>query len=75
MAAFARHVVADPATRIALPEIALGLIPGAGGTVSLTRRCGRQRTAALALTGREIDAQTALAWGLVDEVAPRRRTA
>ncbi len=68
MAAFARRVVAHRATRIALPEIALGLIPGAGGTVSLTRRCGRQRTAALALTGREIDAETALDWGLVDEL-------
>lgn len=68
MAAFARRVVADPATRIALPEISLGLIPGAGGTVSITRRCGRQRTAALALTGLEITATTALDWGLVDEI-------
>lgn len=68
MAAFARRVVADPATRFALPEIGLGLIPGAGGTVSITRRCGRQRTAALALTGREITAATALDWRLVDEL-------
>jgi len=43
-------------------------IPGAGGTVSLTRRIGRQRTAALALTGRTIDASTALDWDLVDEL-------
>lgn len=69
MAAFARRVLADPATRIALPEIAIGLIPGAGGTVSITHRCGRQRAAALALTGREISAQTAVDWGLVDELA------
>ena len=71
MAAFARTVVADPGTRIALPEVGLGLIPGAGGTVSVTRRIGRQRTAALALCGRELDAATALAWGLVDQVSPR----
>jgi len=68
MAAFAGRVVAHPDTRIALPEIDLGLIPGAGGTVSMPRRIGRQRTAALGLTGRVIDAPTALAWGLIDEI-------
>ena len=46
----------------------MGLIPGAGGTVSLVRRIGRHRTTGLALTGRVIDAPTARAWGLVDEV-------
>lgn len=78
MAAFAAHVVADADTAIALPEVALGLIPGAGGTASLPRRIGRQRTAALALTGRTLDAVTALQWGLVDEIvdtsSDRRRT-
>jgi enoyl-CoA hydratase/carnithine racemase len=69
MAAFAGHVVAHPATVFGLPEIGLGLIPGAGGTVSLTRRIGRQRTAALGLTGRSIDAPTALRWGLIDAVS------
>ena len=68
MAAFAGTVVADPLTEIGLPEITLGLIPGAGGTVSLTARIGRQRTAALALSGRRIDAGTAQTWGLVDRV-------
>lgn len=68
MAAFAGRVVADPATRIGLPEVGLGLIPGAGGTASITRRVGRQRTAALALAVDTIDAETALDWGLVDEV-------
>ncbi len=66
--AFAGRVVAAPDTTIALPELALGLIPGAGGTYSLPRRIGRQRTAWLALSGRPIDAHTALGWGLVDEV-------
>lgn len=69
--AFAGRVVADPATRLALPEVGLGLIPGAGGTVSLPRRIGRHRTAWLALTGRTIDAATARSWGLVDEVDER----
>jgi enoyl-CoA hydratase/carnithine racemase len=66
--AFAGRVVAAPDTRIALPELALGLVPGAGGIVSLPRRIGRHRTAWLALTGTPIDAPTALAWGLVDAI-------
>jgi enoyl-CoA hydratase/carnithine racemase len=66
--AFADRVVAASDTRIALPELGLGLIPGAGGTVSLPRRIGRHRTAWLALSGAAIDATTALGWGLVDEV-------
>ena len=69
LAAFADHIVAHPETAIALPEISLGLIPGAGGTVSITRRIGRHRTAALALTGQTIGADTALRWGLVDTIA------
>jgi enoyl-CoA hydratase/carnithine racemase len=66
--AFADRVVARPDTRIALPEVRLGLIPGAGGTVSLPRRIGRHRTAYLALSGSTIDAGTAMAWGLVDAI-------
>ncbi len=67
--AFAGFVSARPDTRIWLPELRMGLIPGAGGTVSLTRRIGRQRTAWLALTGSTLDASTALGWGLVDELS------
>jgi enoyl-CoA hydratase/carnithine racemase len=66
--ALAGHIVAAPDTRIRLPEVAMGLIPGAGGTASLPRRIGRHRTAWLALGGGWIDAATALAWGLVDIV-------
>ena len=68
MAAFCGRVSADPQTRMGLPELELGLIPGAGGTVSITRRIGRWRTAYLFLTGALIDARQALQWGLVDEV-------
>jgi hypothetical protein len=67
--AYARRVVAAPDTRIRLPELAMGLIPGAGGTGSLPRRIGRWRTLFLALSGDFIDAGTALSWGLLDEIA------
>lgn len=66
--AFASRVVADPDTTFLLPELAMGLIPGAGGTVSLPRRIGARRTEELALSGESIDAATALDWGLVDEL-------
>lgn len=68
LAAYAETVVARPDTFVQLPEVAMGLIPGAGGTVSLPRRIGRQRTALLALTGRRLDATSAREWGLVDRV-------
>jgi enoyl-CoA hydratase/carnithine racemase len=67
--AFAVHVVAAPGTTFRLPEIGMGLIPGAGGTVSIPRRIGRWRTLYLALAGTALDAETALAWGLVDRLA------
>lgn len=66
--AFAGRIVAAPDTRLRLPEVAMGLIPGAGGCVSIPRRVGRQRTALMAITGMEVDAKTALEWGLVDEI-------
>lgn len=69
LSAFAGHVVADPGTTFRLPEVAMGLIPGAGGTVSITRRIGSQETARLAILGQEIDAPEALRLGLVDEIA------
>jgi hypothetical protein len=65
---FAGQVIAAPGTTFTLPELRMGLIPGAGGTVGITRRIGRQRTAWLALTSATLDVATALAWGLVDEI-------
>ncbi|OBI41887.1 enoyl-CoA hydratase/isomerase family protein [Mycobacterium colombiense] len=67
MAAFCGWVSARDDAVFGLPELALGLLPGAGGTVSVTRRIGRWRTAYLVLSGRTVDAATATAWGLVDE--------
>jgi len=66
--AFARHVAAQRDAWFWLPEVAMGLVPGAGGSVSIPRRIGRQRTAHMALSGARIDAETALAWGLIDEI-------
>jgi enoyl-CoA hydratase/carnithine racemase len=66
MAAFCGWVQAAPDSVFGLPELSLGLIPGAGGTVSVTRRIGRWRTAYLVLSGRTVDTDTALAWGLAD---------
>ncbi|CAN5412024.1 enoyl-CoA hydratase/isomerase family protein [soil metagenome] len=68
MAAFCGRVTCAPGATLGLPELALGLIPGAGGTVSITRRIGRWRTAYLVLSGAVIDPETALTWGLVDAV-------
>jgi len=73
--AFAARVVASPDAFFQLPEVAMGLVPGAGGTASIPRRIGRQRTAWLALAGERVDAQTALGWGLVDEVREHRSDA
>ena len=68
--AFAGHLVAR-GDLLALPEVGFGLVPGAGGTVSIPRRIGRHRAALLGLSGQRIDAALALEWGLVDElVAP-----
>ncbi|MEO9326689.1 enoyl-CoA hydratase/isomerase family protein [Gordonia aurantiaca] len=66
--AFAGRIVAAPDTRIRLPEVSMGLIPGAGGTASVSRRIGRWRALYLFVTGAEIGAEQALRWGLVDEV-------
>ena len=68
LAAFCHRVTAAPDSRFRLPETRMGLMPGAGGTVSVPARIGRQRTLEWLLNGLEIDATTALDWGLVDEI-------
>jgi enoyl-CoA hydratase/carnithine racemase len=68
MAAFCGWIEARDDSVFGLPELTLGLIPGAGGTVSVTRRIGRWRTAYLVLSGRTVGADTALDWGLVDAI-------
>jgi enoyl-CoA hydratase/carnithine racemase len=68
--AAAARVVAQEGAVFRLPEVAMGLIPGAGGTATIPRRIGRHRAAYMALSGAEIDLTTALAWGLVDARDP-----
>jgi hypothetical protein len=66
--AFADRLVASSDTIFQLPEVAMGLIPGAGGCVSIPRRIGRQRTAYMAILGERFSADDALAWGLIDAI-------
>lgn len=61
--------LADDA-RVGQPEVLLGLIPGAGGTQRLTRIVGYQRAKEMIFSGRQVDAEEAMAIGLADEVFP-----
>jgi len=60
--------IAARGTRLGLPEIKLGLIPGAGGTQRLPRLVGMQKATAMILSGDPIPAKDALAAGLIDEI-------
>ena len=66
--AFAGRVTATADAFFQLPEVGFGLIPGAGGCVSIPRRIGRQRTAHMAILGEPVTAEDALAWGLIDAI-------
>lgn len=56
--------------KLGQPEVKLGVIPGYGGTQRLARLIGKGRALDLCLTGRTIDADTALQWGLLNDVVP-----
>ncbi len=60
----------DPKTVLGLPEVKLGIIPGAGGTQRLPRLIGLRAALDLILTGRSLKAKRALKAGVVDEVVP-----
>ena len=60
----------SPKTTLALPEVQLGLLPGAGGTQRLPRLIGAQAALDIILTGRNLKAKKALKLGVVDEVVP-----
>jgi 3-hydroxyacyl-CoA dehydrogenase len=64
-----RYRIAAPNATFALPEVKLGLIPGAGGTQRLPRLVGIKRAAEMITSGKSIPAKEALAIGLVEEVA------
>jgi enoyl-CoA hydratase/carnithine racemase len=63
-------VIAADHVRFALPEARIGKLAGAGGAHRLPRALPWQRAMGMLLTGRDIDAATALQWGLVNEVVP-----
>ncbi|HEX6037981.1 3-hydroxyacyl-CoA dehydrogenase NAD-binding domain-containing protein [Longimicrobium sp.] len=60
----------SPKTKLGLPEVQLGIIPGAGGTARLPRLIGLRGALDLMLTGKQLDARRALKAGIVDEVVP-----
>jgi len=62
--------IASIGTRIGLPEVNLGIIPGTGGTQRMTRLVGEGWAKQLILTGEPIDAETALSMGLITKVVP-----
>jgi enoyl-CoA hydratase/carnithine racemase len=66
--AAAGRIVAAPDSWFGLPEVSMGLIPGAGGTATIGARIGRHRTLFWALSNKRLNAPAALQWGLVDEV-------
>ena len=69
--ALACHIrLASGTARFGQPEVNLGVIPGYGGTQRLARLIGRGRAMEMILTGVQIDAQEALASGLVSRVFP-----
>ncbi len=64
----AHYRVAVPSARVGLPEVALGLLPGAGGTQRLPRIVGVEAALDMVTSGRHVPAKQALAMGLVDEL-------
>ncbi|RQS57395.1 3-hydroxyacyl-CoA dehydrogenase NAD-binding domain-containing protein [Burkholderia sp. Bp8984] len=65
----AHYRLAVPGAKLGLPEVTLGLLPGAGGTQRAPRLIGAQAALDLMMTGRHASAEEALALGLVDRVA------
>jgi 3-hydroxyacyl-CoA dehydrogenase / enoyl-CoA hydratase / 3-hydroxybutyryl-CoA epimerase len=61
----------SPKTKLGLPEVNLGIIPGAGGTARLPRLIGLRGALDLMLTGKQLDGRRAMKAGIVDEVVPQ----
>ncbi len=61
----------NPKTKIALPEVNLGIFPGWGGTQRLPRLIGLQRSLDVILTGRVLDGRRAVRYGIADKLIPK----
>ena len=73
LACSARVATESPRTKLALPEVMLGLLPGAGGTRRLPRLIGLPNALDMMLTGKNIRPKKALKMGLVDRVVPETK--
>lgn len=67
-------IVADASARLGQPELAVGIMPGAGGTQRLVRTVGKQVASLLLLTGEQLTGERAFQLGLVAELAPAGET-
>ncbi len=63
-------IYASEKARFGLPEVTLGVIPGFGGTQNLSRLIGPNKARELIFSGRQLSAQQAREWGIVNEVFP-----
>lgn len=64
----AHYRIAQPSARVGLPEVHLGLIPGAGGTQRVPRLTGAEKAIEMITTGRQVGASEALLMGLIDKI-------
>ena len=75
LAACCDFIFAGEGARFGFPEIKLGAMPVAGGTLRITRLIGPSRARQMVLLGDPVDAATALAWGLIARVVPHSELA
>ena len=69
LALLADFIYAAKSSRFALPEVTLGIMPGAGGTQNLPRACGVRRAQEIILTGEPFSADQAYEWGVVNKIS------
>ena len=69
LALVCHYRVAVPSAKVGLPEVALGLLPGAGGTQRLPRLVGVERALDMVTTGKHVSARDANEWGVIDGLA------
>src|SRR5579872_7426883 len=62
--------VAVPSAKVGLPEVLIGILPGAGGTQRLPRLIGPKAALEMITSGRHVPAEEAAKLGIIDEIAP-----